>query len=205
MQSDITQRKEQLFDQPMEQFEHWFALAKEAGLPKPEGFCLSTVGTGGAAHGRWVLHKGVVDGCLSFYTNFLSEKAKDIELNPKVSATFYWDEPLDVQVRVEGEAVKLEDKYSDEYFNSRPRGSQIGAWASPQSTVISSREALEELVAKVERDFENSDKVDRPEFWGGYKIKATAFDFMLMRRDRLHDRYRFELKEGIWQKQRLAP
>lgn len=205
MQSDILDKKEQLFDAPEEQLANWFELAKSSGLSKPDAFSLASVSASGQPRCRVVLHKGFVEGCISFYTNYQSEKAKELAANPNVSATFYWDLPMDVQVRVEGKVEKLSAELSDQYFNSRPRGSKIGAWASPQSEKIQSREQLVGLVEEVEKRFEGIEDVPRPDFWGGYLIRPTKYDFMLMRKDRLHDRYEFALVDGKWVKSRIAP
>lgn len=205
MQSEIIQKKEELFDNPMDLFSSWFSLAKQSELPKPDAFCLCSMGDNGFPRGRTVLLKKITDEAFYFFTNYESDKAREFAINPKVSVTFYWDEPMDCQVRIEGKIDKAEKEVSDDYFASRPRGSQIGAWASPQSQELGSRESLEALVKDTEERFAGDDKVPRPEFWGGYKIIPSRFDFMLMRKDRLHDRYEYRLKAGQWERVRIAP
>lgn len=205
MQSDIITAKEKLYDLPEQQLEAWYDLACQSGLSKPMAFCLGSIGVDGFPKSRVVLHKGFSDSCLSFYTNYNSQKSQEMEKNPNVSATFYWDEPMDIQVRVEGKVERLSSAESDEYFNSRPRGSKIGAWASPQSELISTRSILDDKVAEMEKKFEGVEEVPRPDFWGGYKIVPVKYDFMLMRTDRLHDRYEFRLENSKWVRNRVAP
>lgn len=191
--------------EPKELFEKWFEHAKKIGIEKPEKFYLASLGLDDFPQVRTVLFKGFVDNCFSFYTNYQSHKAKELAENPNVSALFYWlKDDMDHQIRVCGSVRKMSKEKSEEYFHSRPRGSQIGAWASPQSEKISSREDLDKKVQELEERFAGKD-IPLPEFWGGYLIEAKSFEFMILRKDRLHDRFLYKMLDGVWQRERLAP
>ena len=193
---------------PFELFALWYAEAERLKIEKPEAFCLATVDQNGQPKLRTVLHKGLVDNCISFYTNYQSDKGVELAANPKASALFYWQkDSMDHQVRIEGRVEKLSHQQSEAYYQSRPRGSQVGAWASPQSQAIASRELLDAKVKAIEEQFAGLDKLPLPEFWGGYKLVPQRFDFMILRQDRLHDRFRYEFNEATasWQRYRIAP
>lgn len=191
--------------EPQELFQKWFDYASGLGIEKPEKFYLASLGLDQVPQVRTVLFKGFVDNCFSFYTNYESHKAKEFTENPKVSALFYWlKEDMDHQIRVTGSVKKMPKEQSSEYFHSRPRGSQIGAWASPQSDVIESREQLDLKVKELEERFSGKE-IPLPEFWGGYLIEAETYEFMILRKDRLHDRFLYEKTNGLWQRKRLAP
>jgi pyridoxamine 5'-phosphate oxidase len=179
---------------PFVAFERWLAEARAAGVAEPEAMVLSTA----APRARVVLLRGT----FRFFTNYASAKAREIEADPRVALTFLWH-AQHRQVRVEGEARKLPPEESDAYFASRPRGSQIGAWASPQSEAIADRAALDTLVAQTEARF--PDAVPRPPFWGGYEVVPSAIEFWSGRPSRLHDRLRYRSGDGGWQVERLAP
>lgn len=188
---------------PEEQFNKWFAEALSSQCDEPNAFVLSTV-LEGQPRGRVVLLKGVEKDCLIFYTNYQSAKGQEIQENDKVSATFLWL-PLQRQIRIEGTIVKITSDLSDDYFQKRPRGSQIGAIASPQSEVVSSRTELEKLFQETENKFEHDLVLPRPAHWGGYAIQPTYFEFWQGRRNRLHDRIIYIKQASTWARQRLAP
>ncbi len=180
--------------------------ALESELAEPTAMTLATVNAEGKPSARIVLLKGVSSEGFEFYTNYQSRKAKDMEMVPFVSLVFFWKE-LERQVRVEGRVEKIPFEKSQTYFQSRPRGSQIGAWASPQSEVIPDRQMLEEASTAISQQFENVDPLPCPEHWGGYLVQPFAIEFWQGRSDRLHDRFRYirNEKEANWSTDRLAP
>jgi pyridoxamine 5'-phosphate oxidase len=188
---------------PIQQFNLWFNEAVTAKVPEPNAMNLATI-NGGRPISRIVLLKGVENGMFVFFTNYQSQKGKELEQNPACSLTFFWPE-LERQVRVEGIASRIDARRSDEYFQSRPRGSQIGAWASPQSTVINERSILEERVKQLEDKFKGQDKLPRPQQWGGYEINPLLIEFWQGRPSRLHDRIVFTKVDDVWKVNRLAP
>lgn len=189
---------------PITQFEIWFDEAMHSDLPEPHAMTLATVSEKGRPSARVVLLRNVQGGVFSFYSNYLSRKGKQLDLNPFASLSFFWPE-LERQIRIEGKIVRLDADTSSAYFASRPRGSQIGAWASPQSEVIPNREFLEERVAQFTAQFEGK-AVDRPEHWGGFGLQADYLEFWQGRESRLHDRIVYQLNhDGSWTRSRLAP
>jgi len=188
---------------PIQQFDLWFNEAVTAQVPEPNAMNLATVNRGRPAS-RIVLLKGVENGMFVFYTNYQSRKGKELEQNPACSLTFFWPE-LERQVRIEGEATRVDVKRSDEYFRSRPRGSQVGAWASPQSSVINDRALLEERAKQIEEKFKGQEKLPRPHQWGGYEIDPLLIEFWQGRLNRLHDRILYSKVDGVWKINRLAP
>lgn len=188
---------------PIIQFEAWFQESASAGVDDPHAFVLSTVDGDGMPAGRVVLLKGIDQGCFVFYTNYYSSKGRDLAHNPRAAATFFWPH-LQRQVRIVGEVQKVSGDQSTAYFQSRPRGSQLGAWASPQSEELPSREALEMAWKEVEERFANRE-IERPEHWGGYAIVPRTIEFWQGRPSRLHDRFRYTKKEASWEISRLAP
>ena len=196
---------EQLIDRdPVAQFQRWFADAIAAGLPLPEAMSLSTITPEGKPAARMVLLKRVDAEGFVFFTNYRSAKAGELAANPNASLVFFWP-PLERQVRVEGVVSKTSAAESREYFASRPRGSQIGAWASPQSEVIPGREVLEQRRAELEEVYRD-DEIPWPEHWGGYCLKPERIEFWKGRRDRLHDRILYVRQpDESWTIQRLAP
>jgi pyridoxamine 5'-phosphate oxidase len=189
---------------PIEQFKLWFREAYESQLPEPTAMNLATVTPRGTPTSRVVLLKGIEQNRFVFYTNYQSDKGKELELNPACALTFFWAE-LERQVRIEGVASRIDEKRSQEYFQSRPRGSQIGAWSSPQSAVIGDRKILEERVNQMEKKFEGTEVLPKPLQWGGYEVEAFLIEFWQGRPSRLHDRIEYIKVDGIWQIHRLAP
>lgn len=190
-------------DDPFAFFHKWFAEAQQADAEEVNAMTLATVNAAGKPHARIVLLKGLDDKGFVFYTNYNSEKGRDIAENPNVSLVFFWKE-LERQVCIEGIAEKVSGAESDEYFHSRPAGSRIGAWSSPQSTVIPNRDILEENYKQYTEQY--GDNAPRPEHWGGYRIIPSSIEFWQGRSSRMHDRILFSRNaDGAWQKCRLAP
>lgn len=188
---------------PLQQFKVWLQEAINAEALEVNAMTLATIGLDGMPSGRIVLLKEVDTGFV-FYTNYESQKGKEIENNPVCSLTFFWPE-LERQVRIKGKIEKVSAQESDEYFLSRPVGSQIGAWTSPQSQKISSREELLSRQAAIEKQFENS-PITRPPHWGGYRVIPSSVEFWQGRPSRLHDRVRYQASEnGNWELSILAP
>lgn len=165
---------------------------------------LATVNENGRPASRIVLLKGIEDNKFVFYTNHQSRKGKELDTNPACALTFFWPE-LERQVRIEGVASRTDEKRAEKYFQSRPRGSQLGAWASPQSTMISDRSLLEERVKKLEEKFKGQDILPKPNQWGGYEIEPLMIEFWQGRPSRLHDRILYTKDDGVWKINRLAP
>ena len=188
---------------PHVQFDRWFADAVSAGVRHPEQMALATATREGAPSVRMVLLKGYDARGFVFYTNRTSRKAVELDENPRAAVTLFWDSQ-ERQVRIEGTVVRVEDDESAAYFRTRPRGSQISAWASPQSEALASRAELEQRAAAIEARFAGTE-VPLPPFWGGYRIVAAAIEFWQGRPDRLHDRVRYELDDGGWARERLGP
>ena len=189
---------------PFLQFELWFKQAMEADLLEPNAFSLATVGNDMMPSIRTVLLKIFDEKGFVFFTNYKSHKAKQIEENPKAAALFAWLD-LERQVKIEGSIEKISKTESLKYFLSRPKGSQIGAWVSHQSQVISSRSLLEQKFDEIRRKFVKGE-VPFPDFWGGYIIKPTKIEFWQGGQDRLHDRFVYELQnDNSWTISRLAP
>ncbi|WP_175772066.1 pyridoxamine 5'-phosphate oxidase [Paraburkholderia phenazinium] len=189
---------------PFRQFETWFAQAVEAKLPEPNTMTLATVDSRGRPSARIVLIKGVDERGFVFFTNYESRKGRELTNNPHASLLFYWIE-LERQVRIEGTVVKTSQAESDQYFQSRPLGSRIGAWASEQSQVIESRAVLEARERAISAQY--GEHPPRPPHWGGYRLVPDAIEFWQGRPSRLHDRllYTREAQGGDWQIARLSP
>lgn len=189
---------------PSLQFDKWMKEAVEGHVAEAQAFHLATVSAAHRPSSRIVYLREFEQDQYYFYTNYNSRKGHDIAQNGFASMCFFWPE-LERQVRVEGSIEKAPASKSDAYFKARPEGSKIGAWSSPQSHVISSREALEQQVDHYAKQFEGKD-IPRPEFWGGYVIKATYYEFWQGRKSRLHDRICYaQQSEGTWKIERLAP
>ena len=186
---------------PHEMLEFWLSEVEE--LHDYNAMVVSSVDASGQPHSRVVLLRGVSEDGLKFYTNYSSHKGQELEQNNKVALNFFWP-TVERQVRVEGELHKLSDAESDAYFNSRPRESQIGAWVSPQSSSIDSREILNERFREFTDKFEGH-SVPRPPHWGGYIIRPYYYEFWQGRPNRLHDRLAYQLVDGVWTIGRMAP
>lgn len=195
--------EENVLENPIKQFGKWFTEALNAQILEPNAMILSTV-SDGKPHGRVVLLKGFDENGFSFYTNYRSNKGNEVAETPFASLTFFWGE-LERQVRVEGSIEKVSGEESDEYFHSRPRGSQIGAWVSNQSSVISGREVIEERLTELENEFKGLDVIPRPTHWGGYCVKPERIEFWQGRPNRLHDRILFTKVGDNWKIERLSP
>jgi pyridoxamine 5'-phosphate oxidase len=181
----------------------WFEEAAASGIVEAERMALATATPDGRPSVRIVLLKGIDADGIRFFTNYTSRKGRELEANPRAAATLYW-QPLYRAARLEGPVERLAAPESDAYFASRPRGAQVGAWASAQGSVIGSREELEQRVREVEERF--PDEVPRPDFWGGYRLRPDAVELWQGRPDRLHDREHFLLQgDGSWQSERLSP
>ncbi|MFM8867975.1 MAG: pyridoxamine 5'-phosphate oxidase [Ilumatobacteraceae bacterium] len=194
--------RDDLHVDPMVQWQRWYDEAESAGVTEPNAMTLSTIGADGIPDSRVVLARGADERGFVFYTNLESVKSRQLEAGG-ASAVFAWLD-LHRQVRVRGSVERVSDAESDGYFASRPRGSQIGAWASPQSRPIADRAALERLVEDTTRRFEGVD-VPRPPYWGGFVLRPIAFEFWQGRPSRLHDRFRYAFVGSSWNVERLAP
>lgn len=188
---------------PIAQFEKWFTDALNAQLYEPNVMTLATVDKAGHPDARIMLLKGFDENGFTFFTNYLSEKGKELKKNPFACVVFFWPE-LERQVRISGKIDKLDKESSEQYFNARPRGSQIGAIVSPQSQAIENREILEKKVEELDTAY-GSRPIPKPAHWGGYLLKPTAIEFWQGRPNRLHDRIKYELNATKWTKKRLAP
>jgi pyridoxamine 5'-phosphate oxidase len=189
-------------DDPLAFFGKWFAEAEASKIVDVNAMSLATVDRDNAPHVRTVLLKGLEKEGFVFFTNYNSDKAKQLAENPKAALLFYWKE-LERQVRIEGTIHKVPEEVSDTYFHSRPVGSRIGAWASPQSQPIPNRDVLEKNYNQYQQQFGN--EVPRPEHWGGYVLVPHTLEFWQGRSSRMHDRILFTDTDNGWQKVRLAP
>ena len=189
---------------PLKQFEKWFDESLQAGITEPNAMNLATVNEQGRPSSRVVLLKGIVNNRFLFYTNYQSKKGKELEKNPACALTFFWAD-IERQVRIEGLAERVAANISDEYFQSRPRGSQVGAWSSPQSSVIKDRTILDERALRIEERFRDQKTLPRPQQWGGFQVEPFMIEFWQGRASRLHDRIEFTKVDGVWRVHRLAP
>jgi len=199
--SELT--RSDLADDPLEQFRRWFADARESELAAPEAMALATATPSGAPSVRMVLLKGADESGFTFFTGYVSRKAGELDANPRAALLFHWA-PLGRQVRVEGTVERVPAEESDAYFATRPRGAQLAASASRQSSVLESRDELDGRVSELSREHEGRD-VPRPEHWGGYRLVPETYEFWQHRDDRLHDRFRYERDAGVWTVERLSP
>ena len=199
-----TLNEEEVADSPFLQFADWWQQAIESEIDEVNAMTLATASLEAVPSARIVLLKGYDEKGFVFYTNYESAKGRELAENPKASLLFFWKE-LERQIRITGIVEKVSAAESDEYFLSRPTGSQIGAWASPQSHVIENRSWLERQVKMLEEKF-STEAVTRPSHWGGYRVKPVIIEFWQGRSSRLHDRLQYSLQEnGSWKIERLAP
>jgi len=188
---------------PLQQFQHWYEHAVAAGVSEPEAMALATSTPDGVPSVRFVLLKGIDERGVEFFTNYESRKARELDLNPRAALAVLW-KPLQRQIRLEGAVEKLSAEESDEYFATRARQSQLGAWASKQSQAIPDREWLEARLDEFGEQFPAT--VERPPHWGGFLLRPTAIEFWEGRPNRLHDREAFTRDEdGAWHARRLSP
>ena len=197
--------KKDVSENPKELFQKWFFEVEEfGGDTETNTMTISTIGLDRFPKSRVVLLKKYTWEGFIFYTNYNSEKGKSIENNPNVCISFFWNN-LERQVIIKGQAEKIAENLSDGYFESRPDGSKLGAWASNQSEVVPSRKYLDDSLASFEKKFENKE-IPRPKHWGGYIVKPTTIEFWQGRPNRMHDRIRYTLQENFdWKIERLAP
>ncbi len=190
---------------PLDMFRRWWHEAIEAEIDEANAMTLATVNLYGQPSARIVLLKGLHQDGFEFFTNYESQKAKDMAVNNHVALLFFWKE-LERQVRIEGLVEKVTKERSEQYFQSRPRGSQIGAWSSPQTQVIPGRSVIENNLKATEEKYAEVDPLPLPEHWGGYLVRPQQYEFWQGRPDRLHDRFRYVHKpDGLWIVERLAP
>lgn len=190
--------------EPLVQFEKWLAEAIKAAVPEPNAMNLATVSSKGLPSARIVLLKGIENNYFVFYTNYHSQKGMHLEDNPACALTFFWPD-LERQIRIEGVSERVSEETATAYFQSRPRPSQVGAWASPQSTVIADRKILEKRAEEIEKRFEGLPFLPKPKQWGGYKVMPYWIEFWQGRESRLHDRILYTKDSEEWKIVRLAP
>jgi pyridoxamine 5'-phosphate oxidase len=198
-------RESDLVADPVEQFHLWFGHAVDSGIVQPEAMTLATVNGAGQPSARIVLLRHLDARGFVFFTNYESHKGRELAANPLAALVFFW-EPLERQVRIEGGTERISPAESDAYFKTRPRGSQLGAWASIQSSILASRDVLEERVRHLEKQYANVDEVPRPPNWGGVRVVPVRIEFWQGQPSRLHDRilYRKDAA-GSWLRERLSP
>ncbi len=189
---------------PIKQFQEWFEAAIASGEKEPNAMTLATCSAEGHPSARIVLLKEVDKRGFVFYTNYNSRKGQEIEAIPYAALVFCWLS-LERQVRIEGKVMKVSTKESDAYYHKRPKESQIGAWASPQSRVIDDREVLESNLARLQKEHGDKDFIPRPSNWGGYRVEPAMIEYWQGRTSRLHDRIRYTKNKGTWIRERLAP
>jgi pyridoxamine 5'-phosphate oxidase len=189
---------------PLAFFQVWFEHAQQSRIHDVNAMTLATVDADGRPHARIVLLKGLENGEFVFFTNYDSDKGQELSANPHAALLFFWHE-LERQIRIEGRVSKVEHDLSDAYFESRPEGSKLGAWASPQSREIATRQFLDLNFEKYRSEFSNI-KIPRPSHWGGYRVMPERMEYWQGRPSRMHDRILFKrTADGGWEKSRLAP
>jgi pyridoxamine 5'-phosphate oxidase len=188
---------------PYKQFSEWYNSALQSDFLHPDAMTLATAGKDGKPSARIVLLKGFDENGFVFFTNYKSRKGEELNENPYASLVFFWDK-INKQVRIEGTTKKILQRDSEEYFRTRPRGSCIGALASPQSKVIKSREELEKKYEDLSKKY-HGQEIPLPKNWGGFRLKPDYFEFWQSRDDRLHDRIAYILENNLWKIERLAP
>lgn len=197
------ERRLPILPDPLDTLRSWYEEAVEAGTPFADAMTLATASLAGRPSARMVLHKGIDERGVRFFTNYESRKGEELDDNPHAALVLFWA-PLHAQVRVEGAVERLDAEDSDAYFRTRGRESQIGAWASPQSRPIAAREAIDRRFAELEERYAGRD-VPRPPQWGGYRVVAERVEFWIGQDHRLHDRFLYTRRGDGWQRERLAP
>jgi pyridoxamine 5'-phosphate oxidase len=200
---DVALRREDLLDDPIEQFRRWLGDAEAAGIPLPNAMAVATADAEGRPSVRHVLLRGIDERGFTFFTNYDSRKGRQLAENPHAGLVFLW-KLLDRQVNTTGMASRVDSAESDAYFATRPREAQLGAWASAQSSVLESREELERGVAEAGERFAGAE-VPRPPNWGGFVVRPDTVEFWQGRRSRLHDRFRYAREGAGWRIDRLSP
>ena len=200
---DVPLRREDLLDDPIEQFRRWLGEAESAGIPLPNAMAVATADAEGRPSVRHVLLRGIDERGFAFFTNYDSRKGRQLAENPNAGLVFLW-KVLDRQVNATGTASRVDPAESDAYFATRPREARLGAWASAQSSVLASREDLERHVAEADERFEGVE-VPRPPNWGGFVVRPDTVEFWQGRRSRLHDRFRYAREDAGWRIDRLSP
>lgn len=192
---------------PFGNFESWYQEAQKHTTFEPTKMTLATVGADGMPSARVVLLKRYNENGLCFFTNYESRKARELDQQKKATLVFHWEQPFHRQIRISGLVEKTTKEESNEYFQTRSRGSQIGAWASPQSSVITDRSDLEKRVAEIEAKFPDGTEIPCPDYWGGFRVKPLTYEFWQAGEHRLHDRIRFSREDlsQPWVIERLAP
>lgn len=203
MTDAVRLREDELADDPIEQVRRWLDEARAFGLPMPEAMTLATSDAAGRPSARIVLLHGIEAKGFVFHTNYESRKGRELEANPQAAFVLYW-QPLGRQIRIEGSIERVSEEESAHYFLTRPRGGQLGAWASRQSEQIESRDVLEERVRRLEREYEGRE-VPLPPFWGGYRLRPDRIELWQHGEDRLHDRIVYERSGDGWTHSRLSP
>lgn len=196
--------RENLDLDPMIQFKSWFDEAMDSSIKEANAMSLATVNADGIPSVRTILLKELDDDGFVFYTNYESDKANDLKVNPNVALVFLW-KTLERQVRIQGRISKVSEERSTNYFQKRPKGSQIGAWASNQSSIIQDKSELQAKVDALTKQYSEKDVLPKPDFWGGYKVIPFSIEFWQGRPNRLHDRFRYEKNGSGWRIDRLAP
>lgn len=198
-------KRSDLAEDPLEQFERWMSQAAAAPIHEPNAMTLATATADGRPSARMVLLKEVSQGGFVFFTNYESRKSAELAANNRAALVFWWG-ILEKQIRIEGVVDRIAADESDAYFQSRPRGSRLGAWVSPQSRPLPNREALKSRQEEVTESFLDQDQFPRPPYWGGYRLVPEKLEFWQGRPSRLHDRFLYEREEnGLWHVTRLAP
>jgi pyridoxamine 5'-phosphate oxidase len=204
-QSERPLTEADLVADPIEQFREWYSLAAQAGVVQPEAMVLASVDAAGQPSARVVLLRCLDARGFVFFTNYESRKGRELSANPRAALVFHW-EPVERQVRIEGFVERVSAEESDAYFKSRPRGSRIGAWASPQSSVLADRGVLEQRVRELEVQYKDSEDIPRPENWGGLRVVPQRIEFWQGQPSRLHDRFLYSKDPaGVWRRERLSP
>jgi pyridoxamine 5'-phosphate oxidase len=189
---------------PFTQFQRWYQEAVAASVIEPNAMTLATATRDGIPSARTILLKGFDERGFTFYTNYESQKGKELAENPNAALVFYWA-TFERQIRITGTIHKIPPEESEAYFNSRPMGARLGAWVSLQSQVIPNREVLEERLTELMNEFADTENVPMPPYWGGYCLAPTEIEFWQGRVNRLHDRFRYLLRGSDWQIERLSP